>query len=697
MNNWLAKAAVKAGIVKEAQIAVAAGSRVSAIWEDIERVSGLSEPELISRIAAQLRIPAATSLEADARALRMLPEKMATQYNVLPLRESHARLIVATSDPMDFSAEQALSFASGRTIDFQLAGPRAIDRAVRSSYSSDNVEALVAGFDESLTDAVVALADESNADITLQDTEAKPIVKLTNLILSDAVRERASDIHIQPVGTVGVVRFRVDGVMINVMQLPLNAVPRVISRIKVLAQMDIANRVRPQDGRARLSIRGREYDLRVSSVPISGGEKVVIRVLTPGANTKIADIGLPEHERQRIERLLRGRDGIVAVTGPTGSGKTTTLYAMLRELATGDTNIVTVEDPIEYRLAGISQMQADTKRGVTFASALRAVMRQDPDVILIGEVRDGETAGIGVQAAMTGHLVLATLHTNDAIGTVARLADLGVARSTLADTLRGALGQRLLRRLCPSCAIPVETMNEDETRLFARYSVKPAMRSRGCVECNRTGYKGRIPVVEVMVVTPQIQELVTAGASALDLQRAAVAGGMRTLLQVALEQVRNGATTLEEVERVIGDHGADDDEPAREVDPFEAPESSVPHILVVDDDPVIRQLARFVLNTGNYRITEVQNGREALDYVGRGDPVSLMILDLDMPEVGGLDVLKELRANRATASLPVVVLTGSSTSETAAMDAGADDYLGKPLEPERFLARVRAVLRRSTL
>ena len=694
-NHWLVKAAAAVGIVRPEQINAAPGARTSTIWEELERASGLGEGELVTRIAARLRMPVA-SLEASPRALKVLPEQIATQHLVLPISESNQRLVVATADPMDFSAEQALGFASGRAITFELAGPRALDRALRAAYTVDNVDAIVAGLDESLADAVVALNEDTPDDVNSRDVDAKPIVKLTNLILSDAIRDRASDIHIQPVNAVGVVRCRVDGVMHQTMTLPLNAVSRVISRIKVLAQMDIADRVRPQDGRARLSIRGREYDLRVSTVPVSGGEKAVVRILSQGSNSKINDLGLPAIELERIERLLRLRDGVIAVTGPTGSGKTTTLYAALRQLATGETNIVTVEDPIEYRLAGVTQMQADPKRGVTFASALRAVLRQDPDVILIGEMRDLETASIGVQASMTGHLVLATLHTNDAAGSVARLADLGVDRNAVADTLRGALGQRLLRRVCPSCAQPVSgNLTEEEKRLAARYHVQPKVRARGCDECGKVGYRGRLPVVEVLIVTPQMREMIAHGASSVEIQRAAIAGGMRPMLQVALDYVKDGLSTLDEVERVLGDVAGQDEDGDFASDVAKT-ETESPQILLVDDDAMMRQLARFVLNTANYRILEADGGQAALDLLTR-NAVSVVVLDMDMPGMNGLEVLQAIRSNRATAALPVVFLTASDSSEAAVMDAGADDYIRKPLDPDRFLARIKAVLRRASL
>lgn len=701
-SHWLVKAATDTGVIAPGKFQVAPGAATKFIWEEIERTSGLSETELVIRLAERLHLPVA-ELQPSPAALKVVPERIATQHSVLPLRETNQSLLVATADPMNFPAEQALGFASGRSISFALAAPRMLEQALRTAYSSgDEADDLIAGLDENLLNAVVAVADDTVEAASTRDVESQPVVKLTNLILSDAIRSRASDIHIQPVNAAGVVRCRVDGVMRNTMQLPLSALARVISRIKVLAHMNIADRVRPQDGRARLKIHGGEYDLRVSTIPVSGGEKAVIRILAPTASTTVADLGLPENELQRIQALLRQRDGVLAVTGPTGSGKTTTLYSALRQLATGETNIVTVEDPIEYRLAGVSQIQVDTKRGVTFASALRAVLRQDPDVILIGEMRDEETASIGVQAAMTGHLVLATLHTNDAAGTMTRMAELGVDRSTLADTLRGALAQRLLRRLCNNCAVPAGKLTDNEARLSALYGVKPVRVPQGCNECSSTGYRGRIPVVEVLVITPTIQELISHGASTVEIQRAAIQAGMRPLLAVALDHVRAGHTSLEEVDRVLGETNSaksDSSGMAGDVLEDQATESEKqnPTVLLVDDDATVRQFAKFVLETEQYHVVEAGNGREALEYIAGGKPVSLVVLDLDMPEMNGGEVLQAVRANPATMALPIIVLTASERSEAQVMDWGADDYIRKPFEPQRFLARVKAVLRRAAM
>ena len=311
--------------------------------------------------------------------------------------------------------------------------------------------------------------DTGPAEVTAEEAEESPVIKLSNLIFRDAVRQGASDIHIQPAAAGGVVRFRVDGVLRQYMALALPVVDRVVSRIKVIGTLDITNRLKPQDGRTTIAVGGRRIDLRISTVPTRDSEKAVIRLLDPVGTGGLESVAMPAPEAAAFKSLLALREGIIAVTGPTGAGKTTTLYAALRELATDDVNIMTVEDPIEYELRGLTQIQVEPKQGVTFANALRAILRQDPDIILIGEIRDGETAEIAVQASLTGHLVLTTLHTNNAVGAVRRLTDMGLDRSAVIDTLRGALGQRLVRRICPRCSSPAaDPLSSDSSRCSRR-------------------------------------------------------------------------------------------------------------------------------------------------------------------------------------------------------------------------------------
>jgi CheY-like chemotaxis protein len=385
------------------------------------------------------------------------------------------------------------------------------------------------------------------------------------------------------------------------------------------------------------------------------------------------------------------REGIVLVTGPTGSGKTTTLYGALRELADGKVNIMTVEDPIEYELAQITQTQVETKQGVTFATALRAILRQDPDVILVGEIRDQETAESASHAAMTGHLVLATVHANDAVSAVARMADMGLAFGTIASTLRGAIAQRLLRRVCAACAEPVRgTLTPEEQRLTDQHEVEPMVRAVGCVECGFTGYKGRIPVNEVMMVGPRFQTAVEARKGWQTLHRLAIQSGMRTMHQVALDWVTQGKTTLVEVERALGQYTADE----------EAQEAVGPtRILVVDDDEEARLMAADLLGREGYEVSIAKDGYEAVERLNADPDFSLVILDLTMPGMDGRAVLDRIRGSKDTAAIPVLISTafGGEAVETELLEAGADDFLEKSGDAKRFVARVRAVLRRAVM
>ena len=528
--------------------------------------------------------------------------------------------------------------------------------------------------------------------ITEDDAQSTPVVRLTNLILRDGITLKASDIHIEPGRKTGVVRYRVDGVLRKHMDLPMSALNRTISRIKILSRLDIADRLRPQDGKARVRIKNLGYDLRVSTIPAGGAEKCVIRILDSNTSVTLEDLDVPGPELERLRQLLGFRDGICLVTGPTGSGKTTTLYGALRELADGKVNIMTVEDPIEYELPAVTQTQVETKQGVTFGSALRAILRQDPDVILVGEIRDKETAEVAAQAAMTGHLVLATVHANDIVSAVPRLADLGLQYSIIASTFRGGIAQRLLRRVCPACAEPVRgVLTPDEKRLTERHGIEPVVRAVGCAECGFSGYRGRIPVQEVLVVGPRFQAAIEGRKGWATLNTLALQGGMRSMHHVALDWVSQSKTTLVEVERVLG-------QDLEEESSYEE-EQAAPRILIVDDDEEARLTVRALLEREEYEIWEAESGHKAKEILKTDPNWSLIILDLKMPGMDGREVLQLIRGSADTVAIPVMIRTGTGTEHTEAelLEAGADDYIPKSVDPARFMARVRAVLRRSLL
>jgi type II secretory ATPase GspE/PulE/Tfp pilus assembly ATPase PilB-like protein/CheY-like chemotaxis protein len=707
-GHWLVRILEGAGVTG---VDIAPATPAVEAWKAALSASPGTEEELAQQVAAHFKLDVADLEQARPTALRLIPEKVARRYWIYPLRDDDRHLYVATIDPTAFDVEQAVGFASGRKPVFEIAGPTALLEAIDLGYTPDKVLGMLDTMDGEVADAVKVVEDLSPEVVLAQEAEAPPIVRLTNLILRSATGEGASDIHIEPGRANGAVRFRVDGVLRQYMELPMAALNRVVSRIKILGKLDIADRLRPQDGRTRIEVDGRTYDLRIATVPTREAEKVVIRILDPEGSKTLEALNVPEPELRRLRHLLSYRDGIVVVTGPTGSGKTTTLYAALREIATGEVNIMTVEDPVEYELKGITQIQVEPKRGVTFASALRALLRQDPDVIFVGEIRDLETAEIAVQASMTGHLVLATLHTNDAVGVIPRLTDLGLDRASIAATLRGALAQRLLRRVCAHCVTPrVGPLTPEELRLATTYQVEPIVRATGCKRCGQGGYRGRLPIMEVFATTPEMEDLIAHGGSPGEMLGAVTAGGMRPMRDVALDHVREGATTLQEVERVLGEvldqrlapaaaaaapgvsrgSGA---APAVMAGPAPAPE----HILVVDDDAVNRSLARSLLEKSGFRVTEAGDGAAAMERIAQSDAFALVILDLDMPRMGGREVLERLRSTAGTARLPVVVLTGTEAGEVEIelMERGADDYLRKPIDPMRFLARVKAALRRS--
>ena len=483
--------------------------------------------------------PPAVSLadftRVDPSAVALLAERWARRHQVLPLWIEEGVLLVATGDLLDLDAERAVSFATGHRVRCVQADVDELAEQINRWYPDatprrDPVSPPV---------EVQHLAFGGEADASTTDAGAS-VLALVDELLAEGISAGASDIHVEPEERGIAVRHRIDGVLRQVRTLPRAVAPSLISRVKILSGLDIADRLRPQDGRARVAVRGSIVDLRVSTLPASHGEKLVIRVLDSSAGLRSLDaIGFAAPELARIRTLLEQREGLILVTGPTGSGKTTTLYAALREIHARGVNIVTVEDPIEYRLPGIVQVQVHERAGLTFSKALRSIMRQDPDVILVGEIRDRETAEIAIQASLTGHLVLSTLHTNDAASAVTRLIDIGVPSYQIATAVKGVLAQRLLRRRCAACD------------------------AAGCAQCGQLGYRGRIAVAEILLASPEFERRVAAGASTEALAEAARASGCVMLWQSGLELVRRGETTMEELRRVAAEPVRGVAEPAR--------------------------------------------------------------------------------------------------------------------------------------
>lgn len=716
--DWLIEAVRRVGLEPEQAPPDLDGASANEAWSITCKAYGISPDALAGHVADHFGLPIADLYEFDAEALEGIPEKFARRYDVFPLREEDGTLVVATCDPTDLGTGQSLAFVAGSSPRYQIAPPEAIREVIKIAYgggpSIDEIlETLLEPFDDDAFDAIHVLEGIEPGEVEVRNVEETPVTKLTTLILRDAVTRRASEIQMEPSAGGGVVRFRIDGVLQDHMSMPLPALGRVVSRIKSLGNHD---RLRPGDGRIRIRVGEEGYDLRVSMVPTGLGEKAVIRILDPKASMRFDDLDLPGPELERFRELLSYRNGIVIVTGPAGSGKKNTLYAGIREIATGDVNVVTVEDSIEHELPGVTRVQVDPDRDVSLASALRATLRQDADVVFVGEIRDLETAELAVRASTTGRLVLATLQADSAVGSISRLDELGLDLFTVESTLRGALAQRLVRRVCPHCVKELgedDPLTSEEEHLVERYGVRPRVRAVGCDRCVETGYLGRIPVSEVFLMDYRMADLVSRGAPAAELERAAVAGGMRPMLESAVERAKAGETTLQEVARVLGPASDGDTRAAREAsseaaDPGieePAPEPGAPEpveeagtrILVVDDDPQTRRLVRVLLEDNDYHVTEANNGDVALQLIRESKtPYSLILLDLNMPHLGGQEVLSVLRGSERGRATPVVVLTASNgKSEVQVLDRGADDYVPKPVVPDRLIARIRATLRRA--
>ena len=693
--HWLIRVAERAGLAAREALDIPPGTPAREAWPVLVRGFSISDERLAQLVAEYFRLDVADIGAANPNAILVIPEGMSRKHHIFPLQESDRQIAVATCDPTDVEAERAIGFSSGRQAVFQVASPQAIGDALEARFAPEKaVETLLGTLEAELdeADAAVKLVEEMGPEqISSDDVQATPVVKLTNLILRDGIAQGASDIHIEPGRRTGVVRYRVDGVLRKHMELPMSALNRIISRIKILSKLDIADRLRPQDGKSRVRISNLSYDLRVSTIPAGGAEKCVIRVLDSNVSLTLDDLGIPPNELARMRSLISNRDGLVVVTGPTGSGKTTTLYGALRELADGKVNVMTVEDPIEYDLPAVTQTQVETKQGLTFASALRSILRQDPDVILVGEIRDRETADTAAQAAMTGHMVLATVHANDAVSAVGRLADMGLQHAIISQTLRGALAQRLMRKVCAACAEPVRgVLTPDERRLTERHGIEPVVRAVGCPECGFTGYRGRLPVQEVLVVGPRFQQAIEQRKGWSTLSRLALQGGMRPMSEVVLDWVTQGKTTLVEVERILGQQVEEEKDEA---------EKGPSKVMLVDDAADARLMMRGLLESEGFVVHEAAEGAKALEALKADPSFSLVILDLTMPGMDGREVLDQIRGSVDTAALPVLIRTGTGSEKIEAelLEAGADDYMDKSVDADRFVARVKAVLRRSAL
>ncbi|MHB0994768.1 MAG: ATPase, T2SS/T4P/T4SS family [Elusimicrobiales bacterium] len=641
----------------------------------------------------------------DKFALSLVPERICRKYDAVPLKIADAEIRVAMLNPADMNAQADLEAITGRRVLPLFSLPREIDACLDRLFSADTVIFDLLSKVEA-PDEIMVMGERTNTEA--QDSSVtSPVIKLVNSIISQAYRKRSSDIHIEHEEKSSHVRFRVDGELRNVMKLPRHiAMGPVVSRIKIMSDLDVSNHFTPQDGRTKIRIGTAEVGLRVSTLPTSYGEKVVMRILDQrAAEVPFEKLGFAPEVAEGLDKCMSYTQGILLVTGPTGSGKTTTLYSILNKVKSETNNVVTAEDPIEYKLPGINQVQVNEKQGLNFAAVLRSVLRQDPDIIMVGEIRDKETADIAFQAAMTGHLVLSTLHTNDTVSTLARLVDMGVDRFKISPGLLAVTAQRLVRRLCPKCRMQVSGSEADPAVISAlgERGFEPSyFRAVGCKECEMSGYSGRTSIVELLTLNDRVKELINSGATAEEISRAAIdTGALRTITSDALWHLATAQTDLKEVAPYLKLHKSPEPQAAAAPKAALQAAATIPHgkprVMVADDDQIMRMLLKKFIENAGYEALEAVDGEDALAKIAAGPAPDLLVSDINMPRLNGFDLVKGVRETLGLLDLPVIMLTteGSDKSQELAFTLGADDYVTKPFKGQLVMARITAALRRT--
>ena len=523
----------------------------------------ITEQQLIEALQMQLGIEFVdlTKVNIPTELAQVVPKNIAKQYTVVPIRAVKDELYLAMSDPLNFYAIEEVRKAVRRKVVPVLATKDAIEHSIQILYGNEGAARAIEEMRREAGAGTEAAPETDTAFTSNQlgddSVSNAPTIRLVNSIIERAVVERASDIHLEPHETELLVRMRIDGMMRDILTVPRDLQGSVLARLKIMAGLDIAERRIPQDGRFNVRIKDRSFDLRISTLPTIYGEKIVARLLDKsGAVVSLDKIGLTEDQIANIRKLLRCRNGVILMVGPTGSGKTTTMYCMINELNKRDVNLVTLEDPVEYNVDGVNQVQINEKVGMTFASGLRAILRQDPDIIAVGEIRDGETAEIAMRSAITGHIVLSTIHTNDAVGTIERLVDIGVEPYLVASAMQGMVSQRLLRKICPNCR-EAYTPSEDELRELGLEGQEGVQlyRGAGCPHCFDTGYRGRTAVTETLIMTPTLRRLVAEGKPRAEIEQELKkpGSGYTSIRENAVKLALAGITTLEEILRVINE------------------------------------------------------------------------------------------------------------------------------------------------
>lgn len=674
----------------------------SELWKWVSIKTKISELDLAQGLADSSGYKRATSLAAESTSLlRKIPFQIARSILVLPLNETpEAGIVIATRNPFNDETTQVINFLLGRSFQYAITPPDHLEAAITHEYMN------LADSKNMKTGQIFLDTDGNSQDIG-SSVNDKAIPSLAREIMLKAIALNASDIHFQPFFGSFAIRIRVDGILRRLTLLPGEVGDSIVRYFLGQSGMDPTNQLIPQDGRMSLMLGKSHYDLRISALPASGAVRLVVRLLNQNRLFQLDKAEFSIYALQKLHAFCSNSSGVILLTGPTGCGKTSTLYSMISELNQEGTNIITVENPVEYKLPGISQVEVNKKAGLTFASALRSILRQDPDIILIGEIRDEETARIAMQSALTGHLVLSTLHTNDAITAIPRLIDLGVSPSVLADALSGIVSQRLLRRLCEKCKEPVTLPLSREESLFKKVSrIKPGARAIGCNDCGYTGYSGRIPVTDIIEITPPIVQAIIAGATNLESLREACGTQFKPISTSAAKRIISGDTSASEAARVIGHHFWH--EVASEYNQ-KIPDASQISLAIVDDNTLTPAILIFSINTGLaeaisgvatqswFNPITVKSPEEANKALHKNIHICFVIVDIDdaLDDDAAIQFIEDARVAMAWSRLPALLMIpeGKPWLEEKLIAAGATSlFLHKPATAVEIIGKVAAAL-----
>jgi type IV pilus assembly protein PilB len=673
---------LKSGLINQHDLAIA---EEYAARERVELVDSVVSTGMVEEQSAYraLAVAAASDLvplrahEFSELAIRLLPERIARKHELVPLEVNDRTLTFATCRPLNPEAERDVAFASGRRARMVVANRSELIAALDRCYPKLRE-----------LDVLAQRLRTERPDVEPSEVAAggavSPVIELCDHLIGRAVDVGASDVHIEGGNEGTLIRYRICGVLEPVLTLPASVSQPIRNRFKIMARADIAVRHRPQDGSFQLKVNGRPIDVRLSTLPTVDGEKLVMRVIDSHSPlTSLASLGYDPETLMRFERALARPDGLVLATGPTGSGKTTALYAALGPLRTGRTNIVSVEDPVERSIPGVSQIPVNVRAGNTFQTILRSLLRQDPNVIMVGEIRDAEVAQIVGQAAYTGHLVLSSMHTVDTATAITRLTNLGLEPYKVAESLSAVLAQRLLRTLCQHCRRMHTEFERRQQGAEHHMEAIPATAGAGCEHCKFTGYSGRLPVTELLTPSDTLRDAIVRGATAHEIRSAMRGAGVLTMREQALRLVADGITSIAEANRVLSAIAVTARQHGRQ------------RVLVTDDEPITRMLLKLLLEKAEFEVLEAANGRDAVEIAAREHP-DLVLIDLNMPEMDGYEAIARLRKDLSLATMPILVLPSEEGPgvERRVLQLGADDYIMKPFNPDVLLSRVNAVFRR---